>query len=104
MAFSKFFEMNKRCPYCNLNFTPEPGFYFGAMFISYGISGVFFLMIMGIFILVLGIGVYKSLAILFFVLCLFFVYIYRISRSIWINMMIHYNQEKVEEIAAKRGI
>ncbi|MFT7032909.1 MAG: hypothetical protein ACJA2S_001410 [Cyclobacteriaceae bacterium] len=30
--------MYKKCTVCNLTFEPEPGFYYGAMFISYAIS------------------------------------------------------------------
>ena len=32
----KFHRMNKGCIVCDQTFEPEPGFYFGAMFISYG--------------------------------------------------------------------
>ena len=99
--FTKFFDMHKRCAHCNLFFTPEPGFYYGAMFISYIITAIIFLIFCGLFILVFGISVNKTLASLFFMICLFFVYIFRLSRSIWINMMIHFNQTKVDEIAAK---
>ncbi len=104
MEFTKFFDMNKRCSYCNLHFTPEPGFYYGAMFISYIITAIFFLAFVGVFILVFGFGVNQTLASLFFVTCILFVYIFRLSRSIWINMMIHYNQAKVDEVAAAKHI
>lgn len=30
--------MHDYCPECNASFQPEPGFYFGAMFISYAIN------------------------------------------------------------------
>jgi uncharacterized protein (DUF983 family) len=30
----RFHQMPQSCPVCNKNFFPEPGFYFGAMFIS----------------------------------------------------------------------
>ncbi len=33
-------EMNHYCPVCDASFEPEPGFYFGAMFISYAFSVV----------------------------------------------------------------
>jgi uncharacterized protein (DUF983 family) len=32
---SKFYVTNKNCPHCNLRFEQEPGFFFGAMYISY---------------------------------------------------------------------
>ena len=31
-------EMNSECPVCSKDFIGEPGYYFGAMYISYGIS------------------------------------------------------------------
>lgn len=35
LRVDKFSEMNERCPVCGLRFEVEPGFWFGAMFISY---------------------------------------------------------------------
>ncbi|SMD33135.1 Uncharacterized conserved protein, DUF983 family [Reichenbachiella faecimaris] len=31
-------EMHDKCPNCDQTYEPEPGFYFGAMFVSYGFS------------------------------------------------------------------
>jgi len=31
-----FYKMHHQCPVCEQGFDPEPGFYFGAMYISYG--------------------------------------------------------------------
>lgn len=33
-----FYKMHERCSTCNQTFEPEPGFYFGAMFISYAMA------------------------------------------------------------------
>jgi uncharacterized protein (DUF983 family) len=33
-----FAQMNDTCPNCHATFQPEPGFYFGAMFVSYAIT------------------------------------------------------------------
>ena len=33
-----FSKMNDECPVCKESFEPEPGFYFGAMFVSYAIN------------------------------------------------------------------
>lgn len=32
---SSFYKMNQKCTVCAVSFNPEPGFYFGAMYISY---------------------------------------------------------------------
>jgi uncharacterized protein (DUF983 family) len=34
----KFDKMHDNCPTCNLKFEVEPGFWYGAMFVSYGFS------------------------------------------------------------------
>jgi hypothetical protein len=43
----KFSEMNERCPVCGLKFEVEPGFWYGAMFVSYA-NTVALLVVMGI--------------------------------------------------------
>ena len=35
-----FMKMHEACPVCNATYQPEPGFYFGAMFISYAFTVV----------------------------------------------------------------
>jgi len=35
---AKFTDMNEKCSVCNLHFEIEPGFYWGAMYVSYGIT------------------------------------------------------------------
>ena len=35
---TKFAEMNPECSNCHASFMPEPGFYFGALFVSYAFN------------------------------------------------------------------
>jgi uncharacterized protein (DUF983 family) len=35
---SKFNTMNEKCPHCGIRLEPEPGFYQGAMFVSYALA------------------------------------------------------------------
>jgi uncharacterized protein (DUF983 family) len=46
-----FAEMNRVCPHCGVSFMPEPGFYIGAMYISYAFN-VGLLIAIGIFLYV----------------------------------------------------
>ncbi len=42
-SLTKFTDMPAACPVCGLSYEPEPGFYFGAMYISFGFAvGIFF--------------------------------------------------------------
>lgn len=38
LHLSKLTDMPDACPVCGLRYEPEPGFYWGAMYISYGLS------------------------------------------------------------------
>lgn len=53
LDLSGFWKMNSTCSYCEATFEPEPGFYYGAMFVSYALSVVLFASI-GIALYVLG--------------------------------------------------
>ncbi|WP_255517967.1 DUF983 domain-containing protein [Fulvivirga sp. M361] len=49
----KFHKMNPDCPNCGLHFEREPGFFFGAMYISYAFSVAIFVTV-GVALTVLG--------------------------------------------------
>jgi uncharacterized protein (DUF983 family) len=91
----KSFDMNKHCPKCRVDLEPEPGFYFGAMFISYGITGWFSIFFVIFFHWYLHLGLYTSFAILITFLTLNFIWIYRVSRCIWAHIAIKYGTHKV---------
>jgi uncharacterized protein (DUF983 family) len=42
---SKFSEMNANCPECDAPFIPEPGFYYGALFVSYAFNVALMVMV-----------------------------------------------------------
>ncbi|MEO6903951.1 MAG: DUF983 domain-containing protein [Bacteroidia bacterium] len=90
----KFGRMNSNCAVCNENFKRETGFYFGAAYVSYGLTVAF------------GIGLYLLLDVLFHMETLHFLIIftilliillpifYRLARIIWINMFVKYSAFK----------
>nr|PZN58344.1 MAG: DUF983 domain-containing protein [Bacteroidota bacterium] len=50
---SKFNVMNERCPHCDVMLQPEPGFYQGAMYVSYAFA-VALIVTIGILLYLLG--------------------------------------------------
>jgi uncharacterized protein (DUF983 family) len=50
---SKFNVMNNSCPNCGVRLEPEPGFYQGAMYVSYGFT-VAFIAIISLLLYLLG--------------------------------------------------
>lgn len=93
-SFQKSFDMHDRCPHCGQNYMPEPGFYYGAMFISYIFMGFFSIGFVALFHWVLGLSTAASFALLIAFCLIFFVYIFRLARSIWLNINFKYKPEK----------
>ncbi len=87
-SFSKPFDMNDTCNDCGQKFFPEPGFYYGSMFISYIFTGWFSIAFVLLLHWIFKWSTAASFAALITVLALFFVYIFRLSRSIWLNLMV----------------
>lgn len=96
-SFQKPFDMPKRCPACNQNYMPEPGFYYGSMFISYILTGWFSLFFAMFFHWILDWGLFSTFALLIFILGIFFVWIFRFSRSIWISVNVKYNPSALSD-------
>ena len=49
LNITKFAQMPEQCPVCGQTFEPEPGFYFGSMYITFGFN-VATTLVLGIFI------------------------------------------------------
>ena len=89
-SFKNIINMPHHCAKCKQPFFLEPGFYYGAMYISYGINvfvgGIFFFLAWW---LIWGFGVDEIVSGAFVmtgVLLLIFPYSLRLSRSIWLRM------------------
>lgn len=95
-SFKKSFDMLQRCPKCDLNYFPEPGYYFGAMFISYVWTGWFCLLFVALFHWILGWSLTVTFGLLILFLVINFVYIFRISRLMWININVRYDPRSIE--------
>ena len=73
---------------------PEPGFYFGAMFISYIFTAWFCILFVLFVHWVLGWSTAASFGALIAICAVFFVYFFRLARSIWLNINFKYDPEK----------
>jgi len=94
ISFSKPFQMHKHCPHCGADLEPEPGFYYGAMFISYGITVWPLFGLAALFRWGLGWSLQATFLVTLLVTAVLFVYIFRLSRSLYLNMMVKYRPER----------
>jgi len=84
-------KMPNSCPACGQIYLPEPGFYYGAMFISYIMTGFWFLGFIGICMFGFGLSVDMSFVLLILMIAMLYGWIFRISRSLWIHIAIKYD-------------
>jgi uncharacterized protein (DUF983 family) len=88
---SKPLEMHAKCEHCQERFEPEPGFYFGAMFISYILSGWMLLIPALILLFVFEWSVNGTMAFVILLAAVTYLKFLRISRAIWIHFFVKYN-------------
>lgn len=90
-------SMHEKCSHCGQRFEPEPGYYFGAMFISYIRTAWTCLAIVGFCMLVLGWSVNASFALLIFVCAVSYFWVARISRAMYIHLDVRFDPAHSEE-------
>lgn len=102
-SFQKPFDMPDECPVCKQSFMPEPGFYYGAMFISYIFMGWFSIGLIALLHWVLDWSTAASFAVLIAFYAISLVWIFRTARAIWININVKYRPEYGKEGAKNKG-
>ena len=91
---TKFMKMNDRCACCGQSFMPEPGYYFGAMFVSYAINAAFFLTVwLGMYLFMDEISVTAMIVALLVVVLGLLPVTFRLSRVLWIYIFVRYEGE-----------
>ncbi|WP_298478040.1 DUF983 domain-containing protein [uncultured Maribacter sp.] len=91
-------KMHERCSQCNTKYKIEPSFFYGAMYVSYGVGIAFAVAAFVISKLILQSGLLTSFFAIIGTLIFFMPIIMRLSRNIWINFFIPYNpEEKIKQ-------
>lgn len=84
-------KMNDHCSCCGQSFMPEPGYYFGAMFVSYAINAGFFIGVwLGMYLLMEEISLTAMIVALLVVVLGLLPLTFRLSRVMWIYIFVRY--------------
>ena len=104
-AYSKgMTEMYKRCPNCGEPFEREPGFYYGAAYVSYGLTIALWVAVLVALIVFDAVGLIDFsimenpvlfLSIGIGLLLVLLPLLYRLSRAIWINFFVKYREDAI---------
>jgi uncharacterized protein (DUF983 family) len=89
----RFAQMHERCAQCNEDFKREPGYYFGATYVSYGLTVGFGIALFLVVCVVLKMDAIPYLIIFSGLLLALMPVFYRSARLIWINLFVSYKKE-----------
>lgn len=98
---TQIFKMHERCSHCNTKYKIEPSFFYGAMYVSYGVGIAFSVAAFIISFLILDSSLKTSFFAIMGTLVFFMPIIMRVSRNIWINMFISYDAKAVKDNSKK---
>ena len=86
------FKMHDICSHCHTRYKIEPSFFYGAMYVSYGVGIAFGVAAFIISYLFIGTNLKTAFIAIIATLIVFMPVIMRLSRNIWINFFIHYDK------------
>ena len=84
--------MQERCSHCNTKYKIEPSFFYGAMYVSYGVGIAFAVAAFVIAHIILNFNLLNTFFAITGTLIVFMPIIMRLSRNIWINLFMHYKK------------
>ena len=94
---SQILTMHDQCTHCGQKYKIEPSFFYGAMYVNYGMSIAFGVAAFIISHFFIGLGLLNSFFAIIGTLVVFYPIILRISRNIWINFFIKYNPNAAKQ-------
>ncbi|WP_027302669.1 DUF983 domain-containing protein [Rudanella lutea] len=99
-AFSREFDqMHTHCHACGQRFEPEPGFYFGSMYVSYALYVATIVSAFFLFVVFLDVDPVDLLWGLLPALVLLTPLFFRLARRTWINIFVGYDPAAKKEPA-----
>ena len=93
LHFSKMLKMNEKCCHCGLKYQIEPSFFYGAMYVSYGLN-----VALGVAAFVISYLIFNSSIKVAFIAIIIsnvilFPFVLRWSRNIYINMFVSFDKK-----------
>lgn len=89
-------DMPDSCPHCGQKFLLEPGFYFGAMYVSYALTVALSVAVFVAMVVLWEFNTLWYLGLNALAIIVFFPWIFRTSRAVWLNMFVQYGKDAVK--------
>ncbi len=93
LHLTKVLKMNENCSHCGLKYQIEPSFFYGAMYVSYGLNVAVGIAAFIVSFVFFGCTIEQSFIAIVITLIVLFPFVLRLSRNLYINMFISYDQK-----------
>ncbi|MGB3342872.1 MAG: DUF983 domain-containing protein [Aequorivita sp.] len=100
---SQIMKMHDHCSHCGIKFKMEPSFFFGAMYVSYSVGVAIAVATFIIAYLFFDLDRHYTFLAISVVLVLTMPFIIRISRNIWINLFMKYDEKAAKSPPINRS-
>ncbi|WP_396155316.1 DUF983 domain-containing protein [Flavobacterium sp.] len=87
------YKMHDNCSHCGLHYQIEPSFFYGAMYVSYGLTVGIGIAAFIISKVIIGLKLNQSMITIILALVVLMPITARLSRNIYINMFVSYNKD-----------
>jgi len=91
LHLTKVLKMNDHCSHCGLKYQIEPSFFYGAMYVSYGLNVAVGIAAFIVSFVFFGVTIEQSFLAIVISLILLFPFVLRLSRNLYINMFVSYD-------------
>jgi len=93
LHLSKVLKMHEHCSHCGLKYMIEPSFFYGAMYVSYGLNVAIGIAAFVVSFALFDLDMKGSFIAIFASLVLLMPFVLRLSRNIYINMFVSYEKD-----------
>lgn len=94
---TKVLKMNDHCSHCGLKYQIEPSFFYGAMYVSYGLNVAVGIAAFIVSFVFFGTTIGESFIAIVITLIVLFPFVLRLSRNLYINMFVSYDPKAGRE-------
>ncbi len=101
-ALKELSSMNKTCSNCKMLLDPEPSFYYGSMYVSYGLTVGFSILTFLIWYFFFDVDVMYYLIFNAIFLLALVPYTFQLARAVWITILVKYNPASIEPNPLKK--
>ncbi|PBJ11895.1 DUF983 domain-containing protein [Flavobacterium sp. ACN6] len=91
LHLTKVLKMNENCSHCGFRYQIEPSFFYGAMYVSYGLNVAVGIAAFIVSFVFFGATIEQSFIAIILTLVVLFPFVLRLARNLYINMFVSYD-------------